>query len=129
MKSRDTDDILKAISRIQKDIIEIKGQIVKDQTTQQNWENLGEFDKEERAFIDYVEKHPGDIKQQIFNAFSEGYNGIRKSRKPANTIVNRLEELKVFESLPHPENRQMRRVFLNKDSMLLHLDAYLTQLA
>jgi hypothetical protein len=128
VKSRDTDEILKAISRIQKDVAEIKGQLVKDQVVQQKWENLREFDKEERAYIDYIEKHPGDIKQQIFNAFDEGYNGIRKSRKPSNTIVKRLEELKVFETLPHPENRQMKRVYLNKSSMLLQLDAYLNRL-
>src|SRR5215207_4948541 len=128
MGPKDNQEILNAISRLQKDVTGIKGQIIKEQVTKQNWENLDEFDEEERAFIDYVKKHPGNIKQQIFDAFSEGYNGVQKSRRPADRIVKRMEELKVFESLPHPENRQMRKVYLNESSMLLQLDEYLSRL-
>jgi hypothetical protein len=128
MNSNDNREILNAILRLQKDVSNIKGQIIKEQSTKQDWENLDEFDNEERAFIDYVKKNPGSIKQEIFDAFSEGYNEIRKSRRPADKIVKRLEELQVFESLPHPENRQMRKVYLNKNSMLLQLDEYLSRL-
>jgi hypothetical protein len=102
--------------------------ISKENAQKQIVETKGIFEQDELVFIKYVSENPGRTKTEILEVFEKkGYYDVTRSPKVSLRILNELEKYGALVFLPDPNHRQIQRVHINDNSLLLDLERILNR--
>jgi hypothetical protein len=92
-------------------------------------DTTAEFQDDETAIINYVRNNPGQNKRKIVQVFEKGgYNRITRSPKVTFKKINELKEkYDIFKFQADRQHKQRQCVYINDNSLLLHLESTLLE--